>query len=320
MEDHALLTLPHLVVVSGEPDFELQRIARTVRHSVTVDGRRGLEQLLGRLAAAADGAVGSRTLDLVGHTRRASLLMLGDWMIDGGDPATKRWFRALAEGGVLARLGIRALRLLGCNTAATPRGRATICELAEALGIDPTGGAAPGPAGRAVGVPTPRDLASPIEVLGSTQLLHAGHYDAGGFRACWSFLLVAASALRAREACPPPRHPHPRVLEVEALPAIALGAFAARSPRHLADPAAAREILGLVRRREGARLLGATPGCELALPAAALHAYHIADVLLDGEFLQFYPDGMTASGIAFPVEDAGALRRVVAALPPTCAV
>jgi hypothetical protein len=292
MEVRALLAPPHLVVISGEPDFELQHIARTVRHGVVVGGRVAFERLLGRLLAAADHAVGPRTLDLVGHTRSASLLVLGDWVLDGADPATMAWFRALAASGALARLGIGALRLLGCNTAATPRGRATVCELADALGI---------------------------EVLGSTQLLHAGHYDADGFRPCWGFLLASASALRAREARPPPRHPHPRVLDLEALPVVTLGAFAARSPRRLADRAAAREILGLVRRREGARLVGATTASyELALPSPRPHGYHIADVLLDGEFLQFYPDGMSATGVAFPVEDAGALRRVVAALPATC--
>lgn len=292
MEVRALLSLPSLVVVSGEPDFELQHIARTVRHSVTVGGRRGFERLLGRLVTGAAHAVGPRTLDLVGHTRSASLLVLGDWVIDAADPATLAWFRELARSEALPRLGIRALRLLGCNTAATPGGRATICALAGALGID---------------------------VHGSTQLLHAGHYDDAGFRECWSFLLVAASALRERASRPAQRHPHPRFLDLAALPAVGLGAFAARSPRRLVDADAAREILRLVRRREGARLPGATPACELALPSTEPHAYHIADVLLDGEFLQFYPDGMTATGIAFPVEDARALRRVVAALPPTCA-
>jgi hypothetical protein len=290
MDVRAVLGLPHLVVVSGEPDFELQHIARIVAHSVTVDGRRGLEQLLaGLLAEAERSTVGSRTLDLIGHTRCDALLVLGDWTIDGGDAATMAWFRELAGSGVLPRLGIRALRLLGCNTAATARGRATICELAGALGC---------------------------EVHGANQLLHAGHYDAGGFRECWSFLLVAASALRRERQARTVGDPHPRVLDLDALPAVALGAFAARSPRRLADSQAAREILQLVRRREGARLLAAMAAtCELALPSAAPGAYHIADVLLDGEFLQFYPDGMAATGIAFPVDDAGALRRVVAALP-----
>jgi hypothetical protein len=291
MEVRTLLSLPSLVVVSGEPDFELQHIARTVRHSVTVGGRGAFEQLLGRLVTGAAHAVGPRTLDLVGHTRSASLLVLGDWVIDGADPATMAWVRELARSDALPRLGIRALRLLGCNTAATPRGCATMFALADALGI---------------------------EVHGSSQLLHAGHYDDAGFRECWSFLLTAASALRARASRPPAsRHPHPRVLDLAALPAVGLGAFAARAPRRLVDAATAREILRLVRRREGARLPGATPACELALPSTEPHAYHIADVLLDGEFLQFYPDGMAATGIAFPVEDARALRRVVAGLPPT---
>jgi hypothetical protein len=86
----------------------------------------------------------------------------------------------------------------------------------------------------------------------------------------------------------------------------------------VASATAARQIVQLVRRREGAPVLGplATPMCELALPATGPDSYHVAHVVLGGEFLQFYPDGMSGPGIVFPVDDPGALRRIIATLEP----
>jgi hypothetical protein len=110
--------------------------------------------------------------------------------------------------------------------------------------------------------------------------------------------------------------PYPRVLDVDMLPAVALGS--SPIPRRIADISQAGQILQLVRRREGAAMPGllAAPVFELALPAAELGAYHVAHALLEGEFLRFYPDGMTSPGIVFPVEDAAALRRIAASLLP----
>jgi len=293
----ALLARPHLTVVSGEPDFDLRQIARIIAGSEIVDGRGQLEDLLGRLDAEIEraAAVTPKTLDLIGHTRsRSSLVTLGDWMIDASNPATVTVFRGLADREVLPRLGVHALRLLGCSSAGTAQGRATICTLADLLGI---------------------------EVYGSRELMSAGHYDAGGFRDCWSFLLVSASELRRAASgggMVPAKHRYPRVLDLDALPAITLGARPAGCPRRIASAQAAHQILQLVRRLEGASMPGpaATPTCELALPSAMPDAYHIAHVLFDGAFLQFYPDGMAASGIGFPTEDAGALCRIIAALEP----
>jgi len=299
MDDCALLSQPHLTVVSGEPDFDLQQIAQIITHSVTVERHEDLEVLFGRLLAEVEHAapVLPKTLDLIGHTRSsASLLALGDWVIDVADPATTAFFHGLVDREVLSRLGVRALRLLGCNTAGTVQARATIVQLSDLL---------------------------ELEVLGTNQLLSAGHYDAGGFRDCWNFLLVGASELRnvspshSSERCTTPGgRPYPRVLDLAALPAVALGSPVC--PRRVASAAAARQILQLVRQGEGAGTHGVStvPRYELALPSTVPDAYHVAHVVLDGEFLQFYPDGLAASGILFPVDDASALQRIIAALPP----
>jgi hypothetical protein len=301
MDDRELLLQPHLTVVSAEPDFDLREIAHTITHSVMVDGRLELEMLLGRLLSeAATAAITPKTLDLIGHTRsNASLLALGGWVIDIANPITTAFFRGLAEHDVLPRLGVRALRLLGCNSAGTAHGRATLRRLGELLGL---------------------------EVYGTKQLLHAGHWDADGFRACWGFLLEAASEMAddaevsAMSAEAPdqraPEDPYPRLLDIDTLPAVALGRSLAPCPQRIADARAARQILQLVRRREGARMPGllAAAACELALPSIEPGLYHVAHVLLSGEFLRFYPDGMTTAGIVFPVSDASALRRVIAGL------
>ena len=297
MHERSLLSRPHLTIVSGEPDFELRRIAHIVTDSVMVDGRVELEELLGDLLieAARSPEVAPKTLDLIGHTRsNASLLALGQWVIDVASPTTTAFFRELADHDVLPRLGVTALRLLGCNSAGTAQARATISKLGELLGL---------------------------EVYGTTQLLHDDHYGTAGFRDCWSFLLVAASELRdealAGEAAGrAPAEPYARVLDVDTLPAVALGPSAI--PRRIATTQAAREILQLVRRREGAIMPGllTVPAIELALPATELGAYYVAHVLLDGEFLRFYPDGMAASGIVFPVDDTAALREIIATLLP----
>jgi hypothetical protein len=296
MDGRALLAETHLTVVSGEPDFDLQQIAQIIARSVTAAGWEELEELFGRLLAAAEhaAAITPKTLDLIGHTRSsASLLALGDWVIDVANPATTAFFRGLVDREVLPRLGVRALRLLGCNTAGTAQGCATITQLGDLLGL---------------------------EVFGTNQLLTIGHYGAGGFCDCWSCLLVSASELRrgsAERGAALAGDPHPRILDLVALPAITLGEPVAGCPRRVATVEAARHVLQLVRRGEGAHLLGRStvPMFELALPSDTPDAYHLAHVVLDGEFLQFYPDGMSAAGILFPVDDARALLRIVAALP-----
>lgn len=291
MEHRALLAGPHLSVVSAEPDAELQRIARAIGPVVTADGPAALAAVLDRLAGeAAPAPAAARTLDLIGHTRTAaSLLSLGDWVIDARDPASVAVFRGLAERAVLPHLGIHALRLLGCHSAGTARGRDTIGRLAERLGV---------------------------EVAGTRALLHAGHYGPGGFRDEWSFLLVSASRLHGAPAAPA-GDPGPRVLELAALPAIALAAHAAPCPRRIAGEDEAHRILTLVRRAAGAHMPGAPapPSVELALPLPRAGAYHLAHVVLDGGFLRVHPDGMARAGVMFPVDDREALHRIIAGLP-----
>ena len=287
-----LLALPRLSVISAEPDHELDRIARTIGAAagVRVAGPAAFAALLDGLAGAAtpDARIAPKTLDLLGHsTAAAAHLRLGDWGIDATSPAGRRWFGELAARAVLPRIGVRAVRLLACRTAATEAGRATICALAEILGI---------------------------EVWGTSHLLHAGHYGPHGFLDAWQFMLVESRELRRTERAPPPAPDRagPSCLDLAALPARALDPRPRSWPRWIATAKVAGQILRLIRRDAGAPMpgLSAPPSCELALPSATPHAYHIAEVLLDGAFLRFFPEP-EAPGVAYPVDDASALNRLL---------
>src|SRR6185436_13938532 len=143
-------------------------------------------------------------------------------------------------------------------------------------------------------------------------LLHVGRFGSGGLRDEWSFLLARASELHPPPA-EPPGDPGPRMLELAALPAIALAAHAP-CPRRFVSADAAYRILALVRRTAGACMPGAPapPSVELALPLPCAKAYHVAHVVLDGSFLRLYPDGTARDGVLFPVDDREALHRIIA--------
>ena len=293
MQHSALLEQPHLSVITGDADGELARIQELVGTRVLVEERGDLEALLGRLLEAG-APPAPRTLDLIGHTTRdESLLVLGAWVIDAASSKVRAFFRELAELEVLPRLGVGAVRLLGCGTAATAAGRATICRLADILGV---------------------------EVLGTRELLDAAHYGPGGFLDGCRHLLVSSAEL-AREAAPLlaslEASRYPRLLDVDALPASPPAAHAPGWPRRVATAESAREVLRLVNRAAGAEMpgLAAQPTCELALPSAKPGWYHVAEVMFGGELLRVYPDGTHRPGIVYSVQDPQALRALVDRLP-----
>jgi hypothetical protein len=298
MRHSSLLAQLHLSVITADADAELARIQERIEHRALVGGRDDLEALLGSLLDAGAGAAppAGRTLDLIGHaTPDQSLLALGAWVIDAARPAVRAFFRELAELEVLPRLGVEAVRLLGCQTADTAQGRATICALADILGV---------------------------EVLGTRQLLYSAHYDAGGFRGDAEHALVSSRDLARGPDGAPPRArsgapPYPRLLDVDALPASPLASHPPPWPRRIATPEAARDILRLIRRAAGAEMPGllAQPICEIALPSPRPGWYHVAQVLLDGGFVRVYPDGTALPGVLYPVDDPLALRAILAHLP-----
>jgi len=287
-----LLAQPRLSIVSSHRDTELARIQDLVEHRLLVDGRGELEQVLGALLAAVGPRPTPKTLDLIGHSSPGkALLLLGDWTIDASNATVVAFFRELAEQEVMPRLGVRALRLLGCLTADSGQGRHTIQTLAEILDL---------------------------EVYGTNNLIFSSHYNGAGFAVEREFHLVSATELRSREVERQPRASgvaSVQVLDVDLLPAAASLEPSGTWPHRLADEADMASVLRLVRRREGAGMPGllSMPACELLFPSPGAGLRRM-QVVLDGTFVRVYPtpDG---PAILYPVDDARALATLIAGLP-----
>ena len=283
-----LLDLPHLTITSRRLDHELARLHAVVEHKVLVEGRGELEETLGALLAERTTQPVPKTLDLVGHATPSSLLDLGGWVLDSASPTVTAFFRELADHDVLPRLGIGTVRLLGCGTASTPRARDTLLALSDILGVP---------------------------VLGTTSIIHAGHFRRDGFDPAWNFLCVNTREL-AVSTLPLPAAPAARALDIDGLPAVPLIVHDIQWPRHYARADDARSVLALVRRTEGAEMPGllATPMCEIALPSTRMGLFHVVHVMLDGQFVRVYPNA-GGTGVLYPVRDPVALLSLVTGLP-----
>jgi len=281
-----LLDHLHLSIVSRSVDPELVRIREAIANPLLVGGRGELEATLcGLLAHGRPGV--PKTLDLIGHsTTTTQLLVLGDWVIDAGSHTVTAFFRELAEQNVLPRLGVTALRLLGCLTADSAHGKWTVSALADILGV---------------------------EVYGTTGLLLASHCNRDGFADERRYLLASASEIRKNGLVSKPLdrgEPSSLPLDIDAIPAVAL---AARPwPVHVVGLEQARELLNLIHRRDGSIIPGlvASPTCELALPSGVADRYHLVQVLLNGELVRVYPPGMP-DGVVYPVDDPYELRKLI---------
>lgn len=281
-----LLDQPRISIVSRSEDPELVRIHETIAHGIAIGGRADFETTLCALLAYGRPGV-PKTLDLIGHsTANTSLLVLGDWAIDASSSTVTAFFRELAEQDVLARLGITALRLLGCLTADTAHGKWTVCALAEILGV---------------------------EVYGTTGLLLASHHNRDGFADERGYLLASATQLRAHGRIPRPLdrgEPSAFPLDVDVLPAVELADRA--WPVHVVSADSARELLCLIQRRNGSVLPGlvAAPVCEIALPSPIPGRYHLMQVMLGGELVRVFPAG-SEHGIVYPVDDPFELQKLL---------
>lgn len=121
----------------------------------------------------AESPAGPRTLDLSGHSRNGSkLLVLGRDVIDPFDPAIARWFEQLAADRVLDRLELVAVRLLGCSTAATPLAARTLRWIS-------------------------RTLDRPV--FGTRKPIGNAHYDARGFAPAFAHLLIESDDIPHRK-------------------------------------------------------------------------------------------------------------------------
>lgn len=285
-----LLTQPRISIITSHPDAEVSRLQALLGDHLQADGRSALESLLGQLVYSIDDATPApKTLDLIGHATPDGLLRIGDWVLDGETTTVSAFFRGIADCEVLPRIGVTALRLLGCSTAVSTRARSTMKILSELLGL---------------------------EVYGTTSPIYSLHYDEHGFAHQWRFLLSAASEALGASEEPPAPVPSRRTLDIDSLPLVALGATR-EWQRHVVALDVAREVLELVDRTAGAQMPGllAIPSAELALPAHRAGHCHVAEVILDGNFLRVYPDGDTQPGIVYPVLAPLRLLALLTSLP-----
>jgi hypothetical protein len=163
-------SVPPLSVITRVLDPVLSALTARCGRFVYVDS---LGDLPGVLADRAAGPCsGPRTLDLVGHsTVPAHLLHLGDTVINMVDPAIEQRFRELARDGLLARAGVVAIRLIGCQTAVASAAQRTMRWLADAVGLP---------------------------VFGTTKLLVSGHFCATGFDPAFEHILAVARPVQNR--------------------------------------------------------------------------------------------------------------------------
>lgn len=285
-----LLTRPRISIITSHPDAEVSRLQALLGDHLQADGRGSLESLLGQLVhAVGDLAPAPKTLDLIGHSTPDGLLRLGDWVLDGETSTVTAFFRGIADVEVLPRIGVTALRLLGCSTAVSTRARNTMKILAELLGL---------------------------EVYGTTSPIYSLHYDESGFSHQWRFLLSAASESPTAAEDSPTPVPSRRTLDIDSLPLVALGA-SREWQRLLVSRDIARDVLELVDRTAGAQMPGllAIPSAELVLPSHVATHCHLAEVILDGNFVRVYPDGDTQPGIVYPVLAPQRLLALLTGLP-----
>lgn len=157
--------MPSITIAGRDNDSTVQGMidrCREVHRAGTLDELRAV------LDGLPEGTGAS--LDLVGHsTRAARLLRLDQTVIDMFDIKVASFFQQLADDGVLARIGVVSLRLLGCSTASQPPGQRTIQRLARVL---------------------------ELPVYGTTKPIMKSHYTAEGFNPAFVQLLVESAQLR----------------------------------------------------------------------------------------------------------------------------
>ncbi|HET9986977.1 MAG TPA: hypothetical protein VFQ65_00615 [Kofleriaceae bacterium] len=98
------------------------------------------EDLVGRLLALSNQLpTAPRVLDLVGMTGHDKLLTFHGRALDTRIGRVRANYRELAEQGVLARLDVVAVRLVGCMSAVGEPARRTIAQLAEIMDVEVSG-------------------------------------------------------------------------------------------------------------------------------------------------------------------------------------
>ena len=258
----------------------IQDVVRGGGRLALVDDADGLLALLRQLAACRPPRA-RRRLDLIGHTNSAGLLILGTSVLDFAmEPAARearpeyRAFATIAREGLLRRLGVDAVRLIGCRSAGSAAARETMQVLESLLRVD---------------------------VRGVCDLVTATEFDAHGFNG----VTVAA----ASPACPTFKFPDG---DVKFAPDQLSYERPSRAPRviQLADlEYAMRVVEAAIGEHRGARMSGllAQPIAQVVL--GKRRPWPSFEILLGLELIRTFPDHERGP-VVFPVKDRAALRQL----------
>ncbi len=125
--------------------LDIQRIVMEGGRLALVEDAAGLLELLRRAVTCRPPRAG-RVLDLIGHSVTSDrFLMLGSSIIDlskslsvleATPTPVYAAFKAIGQEKLLQKLGIKIVRLIGCRTAESERGRNTIANLSNLLRVD----------------------------------------------------------------------------------------------------------------------------------------------------------------------------------------
>jgi hypothetical protein len=153
----------------ASPDCAQAFFAGSARRAVQLHHAGSLPELRAVLKTQLNQAFSPMALDLIGHsTADHHLLRLGTTPIDMLDRSVAGFFHGLVATGLMARLGITAVRLLGCETAVTDAGQRTLRLLSATLRLP---------------------------VYGTSKPLMKSHSTAEGFNPAFSHLLIEAAQL-----------------------------------------------------------------------------------------------------------------------------
>jgi hypothetical protein len=122
-----------LSVISATVDRELDAIRERLKTYSSVAQLGDLVEVLRARAAAGDAV---ETIDLIGHSSQG-VLVLGTTPLDDSPIVAIAMTEQLRP--LLFDLGVRSLRLLGCSTATTERGRAALRRISLAARCDVLG-------------------------------------------------------------------------------------------------------------------------------------------------------------------------------------
>jgi hypothetical protein len=133
---------PNLNIISEYAPGEIYLIKNKLDHYLEVmEGETIVDALSGYLEGRVTdqqrrGFVPQFTnLDIIGHSRsRDRVLKVGEFALTSR--IANEQFQELYQGGILRALGIKAIRLLGCRTAAPPRGEHVVRTIWNQTGLD----------------------------------------------------------------------------------------------------------------------------------------------------------------------------------------